>query len=545
MLLTLTGLAVLPGAIASATMAAHASGSSAPCTVTIASGPGTVVGSLIVGVTGGATKVMFDCNTSSSAALAVEASLLSGIGTTTVSQAAEADTGNLATFASSATDTGCPAGTAGSCTVATFPVPATFSASDAKAACPSTQAEINEGVFACALAVATAQDVPVTGAEYLMTYASQTTLPNPPTIAATVTSGPPGSTINVSDAAADTGYWWANAIQNSQAVASGATPMLAPPTCAGTGGYGSVPAQFLEVNWFAAGSTAAINGSAAGLTISNDCYDGKAIYAPALSGSIPVPSTLAVGTTYTAYVCELNLTPYPSNDTHASTDCGPAPAGASWIDASFPFTAAAGTAQAPLALTSVSGVQGTSLALATNGGSGTGTLSFAVVNGTATGCAVTSGALSASTSGTCVVTATKAADGTYLGVSSTPTTVTLAALPVLKLDSTRVLLSSNAKTLTLRFSCAGGSCTGTVNVTAHVTVRRKHSTGSVSELINFGTVAYQLAMGSSKSATIHLTASSRSYLEGNPGRPTLNASVYVTDNLGKKHSYLGRVSLLK
>ena len=52
---------------------------------------------------------------------------------------------------------------------------------------------------------------------------------------------------------------------------------------------------------------------------------------------------LAAGTTYTVYVCELNATPYPSNDPSAATHCGTAPAGSTWIDASFPFTTSAGT----------------------------------------------------------------------------------------------------------------------------------------------------------------------------------------------------------
>jgi hypothetical protein len=99
--------------------------------------------------------------------------------------------------------------------------------------------------------------------------------------------------------------------------------VAAPTTCSTGGGYGNVPAPFLEVNWFAAASTTPIAGSAAGVSISNDCYDGTTLHGPVLSGTIPVPSTLTVGTTYKAYVCELNITPYPSNDANATTDCGP------------------------------------------------------------------------------------------------------------------------------------------------------------------------------------------------------------------------------
>ena len=68
---------------------------------------------------------------------------------------AEADTSTVGDFTASATDTGCPAGTAGSCTEATFAVPATFSAAgDTAAQCPPSQAQINAGLFGCAIAVA-------------------------------------------------------------------------------------------------------------------------------------------------------------------------------------------------------------------------------------------------------------------------------------------------------------------------------------------------------------------------------------------------------
>jgi hypothetical protein len=86
-------------------------------------------------------------------------------------------------------------------------------------------------------------------------------------------------------------------------------------------------------------------------------------------------------------------------------------------------------AQAPLSITSTSGRFGTALSLTTSGGSGSGTLSFSVVNGTATGCSVTGALLTSLSAGTCVVTATKAADSSFDSVSSGATTIDL-ALPV-------------------------------------------------------------------------------------------------------------------
>ena len=85
--------------------------------------------------------------------------------------------------------------------------------------------------------------------------------------------------------------------------------------------------------------------------------------------------------------------------------------------------------QAALAVTSTSGTFGTGLALTTSGGSGTGDVSYAVVDGTASGCSVSGGLLSASSAGTCLVTATKAADSEYNAASSQRTTVSFAKAP--------------------------------------------------------------------------------------------------------------------
>jgi hypothetical protein len=75
--------------------------------------------------------------------------------------------------------------------------------------------------------------------------------------------------------------------------------------------------------------------------------------------------------------------------------------------------------QAALHITATHGTVGTFLALSTSGGSGLGPVSYTVSNGSAGGCAVSDGFLSATTAGTCLVTATKGIDGTYLPISST------------------------------------------------------------------------------------------------------------------------------
>ena len=102
-------------------------------------------------------------------------------------------------------------------------------------------------------------------------------------------------------------------------------------------------------------------------------------------------------------------------------------------------------AQSALTITTLSGTLGTSLNLATSGGSGTGAVTFIAADGTASGCVVSGGALTASTAGTCVVTATKKADTSYLGASSSPTTITLKAKTS----------ASKPATVTVTFSARG------------------------------------------------------------------------------------------
>lgn len=340
-MLMIAGLGLASGGTASAAKVTPLAASTAPCTITVSGGGTAVPGQqLIVGVVAGTTQVKFDCNTAAGGAIVAEASVLAAISTSGVLPTAEADTTALATFTANATDTGCPAATAGSCSLATFAVPATYVASDANSVCPPSAAQINAGIFGCALAVATSADAPLLGGEYLMQYASQTVAPNPPTIKALQTSGAAGSLINVSDAASNTGYWWGDAIQANQAALAGAAAQTSPAACGTGAGYGNVPSSNLFDFWYITGTSTKVGGGpATGVTISNDCYDGKTLSAPVLGGTITVPSTVTTGAAYTVYLCEADTTPYPSNDTAAVTNCG----SAQTIDASFGFSATAKT----------------------------------------------------------------------------------------------------------------------------------------------------------------------------------------------------------
>lgn len=84
-----------------------------------------------------------------------------------------------------------------------------------------------------------------------------------------------------------------------------------------------------------------------------------------------------------------------------------------------------GLRQETLTITSTSGTFGTPLSLATTGGTGGGSVTYAVDNGSSTGCLITGGKLTADSSGTCRVTATKAASGNYALESSVQTYVTI------------------------------------------------------------------------------------------------------------------------
>lgn len=101
--------------------------------------------------------------------------------------------------------------------------------------------------------------------------------------------------------------------------------------------------------------------------------------------------------------------------------------------------------QATLAVTSLNGVLGRTLTLTATGGSGSGTVTFTVAAGTASGCAVSGTTLRYTSTGTCLVTATKAGDTTYLSISSAATPVTVAKLP--KPGAVRVNFAHNSSTL--------------------------------------------------------------------------------------------------
>ncbi len=97
---------------------------------------------------------------------------------------------------------------------------------------------------------------------------------------------------------------------------------------------------------------------------------------------------------------------------------------------SFTYTMASTTLNAPtspLVISTTFGPGNLALTLSTTGGSGSGTVSYTATNGTATGCLVSGTTLTIVTAGTCLVTATKPSDGSFLPEMSNVTMVTFFA----------------------------------------------------------------------------------------------------------------------
>lgn len=137
---------------------------------------------------------------------------------------------------------------------------------------------------------------------------------------------------------------------------------------------------------------------------------------------------------------------------------------------SAPTTITFGPAdQAPLAITSTSGTSGSPLVLATSGGSDSGPVSYAVDSSGTAGCTVAGSSLSATSVGTCAVTATMAGNTDYNPVSSAPTTITISPAPtraVLRLSRSAVTFGQEqAERLSVTVTSAAGVPVGQVTIT--------------------------------------------------------------------------------
>ena len=131
-----------------------------------------------------------------------------------------------------------------------------------------------------------------------------------------------------------------------------------------------------------------------------------------------------------------------------------------------------------LTVSSTIATYGSTLSLTTTGGNGSGSISFVVDSGP---CTVSGSTLSSTDTGTCMVTATKAASGNYLAASSTSTAITVGkatpttslALPASATTATygtAVIITATVSTPgTVTFKVGGTAITGCTAVTATTT----------------------------------------------------------------------------
>lgn len=136
-------------------------------------------------------------------------------------------------------------------------------------------------------------------------------------------------------------------------------------------------------------------------------------------------------------------------------------------------------AQSTLKLTSTYGTVGSSLTLTTSGGSGSGAVTYVLNSSGSANCLISSSKLEATKPGTCTVTATKAADSTYLAASSAPTTVTFVAAPLKAQASLKLTSTYGTVGAALLLTSSGGSGTGAVTYVIN-------SSGTAGCLISYG-----------------------------------------------------------
>ena len=128
----------------------------------------------------------------------------------------------------------------------------------------------------------------------------------------------------------------------------------------------------------------------------------------------------------------------------------------------FTFTPISQVGTVVIANTTLSAQNGSTIILAASGGSGNGIYSFTT---NSTGCTISNNTVTRATTGSCAVTATKAASGIYAAASSSPSTFSFAAP-----NNQATLTISNATksvtgSSTVGLTTSGGSGTGLVSFT--------------------------------------------------------------------------------
>jgi hypothetical protein len=281
-------------------------GSTSTCTY---AGPGQTTPSPVAatGVTpGGAvtvscTNMPIPAGTVTTASfILAEASPLGGVIDPATAASSEADTAAIGTLVA----TGTPGTNTGTGT-ATFTVPNPFTTGatgDPNGVCPPSQAQVNAGLVACALAVVSGATPINTG---LLLYATNPTPAAPTLHLSPGTAGIAGDVFNASDAAGATSFWWGSALTTVPSVAP------APVVPGFTTAFGTVAATnnlstTADVYCFTGHTSAACTGVTTNTNMP-----------PKLSGTITMPAGVAAGAT-TVKADEPNTTPFAGNGTLAA-----------------------------------------------------------------------------------------------------------------------------------------------------------------------------------------------------------------------------------
>lgn len=172
-------------------------------------------------------------------------------------------------------------------------------------------------------------------------------------------------------------------------------------------------------------------------------------------------------------------------------------------------------AQATLSITDNTMNVNSTLTLSTTGGSGSGTVTYSLVSAGSAGCALSGAVLTPSSSGTCTVSATKAADSTYSSISTGTVTITVSKLTqaTLTFAATATMFGTN-----LTLATSGGSGNGAVTFSLV-------SAGSASCSLS-GAVLSTSSVGS---CTVSATkASDNTYNSATTGTVTINVTAVPT-----------------
>jgi hypothetical protein len=287
----------------------------------------------IKGIAPGATVNISCTETAGGTYYAAQASLLGDIVVSPATDTGEADLATLTKL----TEVG---GATGTTYTAAFTVPNPFTTgtppTDPNAVCPVSAGQFNGGIVGCVIAVVDATLHPVTDADAILYYSSQTKSPSAPTVALPPGAVSLGEHITFSDIAgacplnptASSRCWWGDAFSTSST------------------SLGSVT---VDIDGKAVpGATATISGPGSG---GSETWNGTTLSPDALKGSLTVPSTLSYGE-HTLTVTERNTTQFDGNGTEptagsvltASVEFDVVPAQGYWLACANGSVFAAGNA---------------------------------------------------------------------------------------------------------------------------------------------------------------------------------------------------------